>query len=94
MENDNSDDNVVKVHGVDLSMVYRRTPDVPCFDAIHMHLLCWEKVLDALLQLWRHCNLSRVTIMNALREKMEGKKATKGGGLGSQEESDGIVGED
>jgi hypothetical protein len=78
MGDKNSDDDVVVVRRVDLSMVYCWAPDITCLDAIHVHPLCWDEVLVTLLRLQRHCHLSRVTIMNASRKKMKGKKVTWG----------------
>jgi hypothetical protein len=96
MGNKNYDGNIVVVHGVDLSVVYLPTPDIACLDAIHMHPPYQDAVSVALLRLRQYCHLLQVMIMNALREKTEGKKVTRGGAQtrGSGKGGFGIVGED
>ncbi len=74
-------DRIVVVGGVDLWSVYHRKYCVPtlyfkCLCPNGM-LVCWDGVLQR-LRCCSHCLAS--CNVNAMKEKMRGKKATRGGG--------------
>ena len=68
--------------------------DVPCFDAVHLHPPCWDKVLDALLQLQHHLHCLTSCNHECIEEEDEGEGGYKGVGIKSREGMQGGVRED